>query len=173
MKVLQRPLIMLFLLLLIVSCKDSKEKVRDENVDNTVIIEKEKQAILESLRTETEDAFNRDYRAWRTNWVHQPSVVKTYMNFEDSTFSEMVGWKEVDDFVKTYIEEHPKPVPTPEQPDNVTIQVFGTGAWVSYETFDPTFGNKRETRLMIKENGRWKIAGMHTTIYGFDGQMEK
>ncbi|MBO0343489.1 nuclear transport factor 2 family protein [Flagellimonas profundi] len=168
MKILQRPLIILILIMSIAACKKSKEGVKEESVENTVIIEKEKQAILESLRTETEDAFNRDYQAWRTNWVHQPSVVKTYMNFADSSFSEMLGWREVDDFVKTYIKEHPEPVPTPVQPDNVTIQVFGTGAWVSYRTFDETFGNKRETRLMVKEAGQWKIAGMHTTIYGFE-----
>jgi len=32
---------------------------------------------------------------------------------------------------------------------------------------DSEQGLKRETRLMEKENGQWKIAGMQTTIYGF------
>lgn len=167
MKVLQKSLMLLFLAGFIFSCKDSNEEIKEENVDDTIRLEKEKESILESLRTETRDAFKRDYEAWRTNWVHRPTVVKTYMNFSDSTFSEMIGWKEVDSFVRRYIEEHPEPVPPPEQPSNISIQLFGTGAWVSYGTIDKTFGRKRETRLMLKENGRWKIAGMHTTIYGF------
>jgi hypothetical protein len=38
---------------------------------------------------------------------------------------------------------------------------------VSYEQNDVERGLKRETRLMEKKDGQWKIAGMHTTIYGF------
>jgi hypothetical protein len=35
---------------------------------------------------------------------------------------------------------------------------------------DPERGRKRETRLLEKVAGQWKIAGMHTTIYGFASQ---
>lgn len=79
----------------------------------------------------------------------------------------MIGWKEIDDFVRIYIEEHPEPVPPPAQPDEIEVRVYGEGAWVSYEILDEVFGAKRETRLMEKENEKWKIAGLHTTIYGF------
>jgi hypothetical protein len=37
----------------------------------------------------------------------------------------------------------------------------------SSEQNDAERGLKRETRLMEKRDGQWKIAGMHTTIYGF------
>lgn len=130
--------------------------------------ELEKNAVLEALLNETKSAFARDYEAWKANWLHGPSVSKTYMNFADSTFTEMTSWKEIDDFVSTYIEEHSTPVPPPAQPENINVKIYGTGAWVSYEIIDEVFGKKRETRLLEKENGRWKIAGMHTTIYGFE-----
>ena len=90
------------------------------------------------------------------------------MNFADTTFSEMNGWQEIDDFVRTYLAEHPEPAPPPAQPENIDIKLYGNGAWISYEILNEVFGKKRETRLMEKENDKWKIAGMHTTIYGFD-----
>ena len=124
------------------------------------------------LNDETKAAFNRDYQGWKDKWVHEKYVTKTYMNFADTTFSEMDSWQEIDDFVRTYIEEHPEPAPPPAQPKNVTVKIYGTGAWVNYEMMDEVFGRKRETRLMEKEDGRWKIAGMHTTIYGFEKNIE-
>lgn len=150
-------------LLAISSCQDANNKSITES-DTTV----EKNKILECLKNETQAAFSRDYENWKTHWVHRPTISKTYMNFADTTFSEMTSWKEIDDFVRTYIEEHPKAVPPPAQPENVDIKIYGTGAWVSYEILDEIFGKKRESRLMEKEKDRWKIAGMHTTIYGFE-----
>ena len=132
------------------------------------LYELEKEAILTALLTETKAAFARDYKGWKANWVHRSSISKTYMNFVDTTFFEMTGWLEIDDFVRTYLEEHPDPVPPPAQAESVDVKIYGTGAWVSYEIMDEVFGKKRETRLMEKEDGRWKIAGMHTSIYGFD-----
>lgn len=154
-----------FLVLCLLSgCDQAQENNSNQSESNS---ELEKQAILDALHNETKAAFSRDYPSWKTHWVHRSSISKTYMNFSDTTFSEMTSWKEVDDFVRTYIEEHPEPVPPPAQPKNVDVKLYGSGAWVSYEMQDEVFGRKRETRLMEKEEGQWKIAGMHTTIYGF------
>jgi len=149
------------LAILMMSCEQT-------TIPPDVSYEAEKKAILGALLNETKGAFARDYEAWKSNWVRGSYVSKTYMNFADTTFSEMTSWKEIDDFVRTYIEEHPEPVPPPAQPENVNIKVYGSGAWVNYEILDEVFGKKRETRLMEKEDGRWKIAVMHTTIYGFE-----
>jgi len=155
---------MLALLFVISSCNDTKDKMINMEHDLSL----EKKQIMECLDSETKAAFARDYALWKTHWVHRPSIAKTYMNFADTTFSEMTSWEEIDDFVRTYIEDNPEPAPAPAQPDNIDVKVYGKGAWVSYEILDKVFGKKRETRLMEKENGQWKIAGMHTTIYGFE-----
>ena len=158
-------IIVIMLAFLFTSCEQStKSKSALSNEDYQL----EKKAILEALLNETKAAFARDYEAWKANWVHRTSISKTYMNLADTTFSEMTSWNEIDDFVRIYIEENPEPVPPPAQPENIQVQLYGTGAWVSYEILDEVFGKKRETRLMEKEDGRWKIAGMHTTIYGFE-----
>jgi len=138
-----------------------------ENTTLTKNFDEEKIAIIESLTNETKAASRRDYKAWKSYWIHAPKISKTYMNFDENSFSEMNGWKEIDDFVRTYIEEHPEPVPPPAQPEEINVRLYGTGAWVSFDTMDEVQGLKRETRLMEKENGKWKIAGMHTSIYGF------
>ncbi|OEK00258.1 hypothetical protein BFP97_01460 [Roseivirga sp. 4D4] len=135
--------------------------------DQGLDFEKEKAAILETINGETRAAFNRDYEAWKSKWIHESSLTKTYIDFSDSTFTETLGWKEIDDFVRTYIEEHPEPDPLPEMVDDIEVRLYGTGAWVSFEQHDANRGLKRETRLMEKVDGEWKIAGMHTTIYGF------
>jgi len=66
------------------------------------------------------------------------------------------------------MEEHPEPDPLPALVDSIEARLYGKGAWASYEQNDPKRGLKRETRLMEKENGQWKIAGMQTVIYGPD-----
>ncbi len=128
----------------------------------------EKKAILQTLNDETKAAFQRDYEAWTKKWVHDPTITKTYLNFADTSFSESMGWKEISNFVKTYIEEHPEPEPLPKPIDQIEVRLYGTGAWVTYEQVDAQRGRKRENRLMEKVNGSWKIAGMQTTIYGFE-----
>ena len=84
----------------------------------------------------------------------------------DSSLSETLGWEAIDKFVRTYTEEHPEPDPVPTLVDDINVQLYGEGAWVSFEQNDSVRGLKRETRLMEKVDGQWRIAGMHTTIYG-------
>lgn len=136
------------------------------STDQSLSFETEKAAILKTINDETKAAFNRDYKGWKSKWIHEPSLTKTYIDFSDSTFTETLGWNEIDDFVRTYIEEHPEPDPLPTLVDDISVRLYGSGAWVSFEQNDPARGLKRETRLMEKVDGQWKIAGMHTTIYG-------
>ncbi|WP_430908222.1 hypothetical protein [Maribacter sp. 2-571] len=160
-------IVLLAILHFAVSCKEVTNEKTQVETTLTVSFEQEKTAILKTLNNETKDAFQRDYEKWTEHWVHDPNMSKTYMNFVDSTFSESVGWNEISQFVKTFIEEHPEPEPTPKLVDDIDVRLYGNGASVSFEQMDSLRGLKRETRLMEKENGKWKIAGMHTTIYGF------
>jgi len=149
-------------------CSEVKKDNQDIEVSEPINSEKEKKAILGTLNNETKAAFQRDYDAWKENWVHNSNITKIYIDFPDSTFSESVGWNEISQYVKTFIEEHPEPEPVPKLLDNIDVRLYGNGAWVTYEQKDALRGLKRETRLMEKVNGEWKIAGMQTTIYGFD-----
>ncbi|MEQ9300093.1 MAG: hypothetical protein RIF33_16085 [Cyclobacteriaceae bacterium] len=159
------------LLLAILSCTIGCKEVGSEKVKEastpTPTFEQEKTAILATINNETKAAFSRDYEGWKDKWVHEPFVTKTYMQLTDSSSSETLGWDEVDRFVREYFIAHPEPDPIPALLEDIGVRLYGTGAWVSFEQEDPARGLKRETRLMEKVEGQWKIAGMHTTIYGF------
>ncbi|MEL7342003.1 MAG: hypothetical protein AAGM67_16090 [Bacteroidota bacterium] len=163
---LMRPIATLSLLialsLLLLSCQ---EKANEDEPAPT--FEAEKAAIIKTLNDETKAAFSRKYEEWQTKWVHEPYVSKTYMNFADSSLSESLGWEEISGFVRTYLEEHPTPAPLPKLIDEVELRLYSDGAWVNYEQVDSLLGLKRETRLLEKIDGQWKIAGMQTVIYGF------
>ena len=159
-------IITFIILLSVASCGESREQKKDEVTIGAVDFQTEKKAILETLNKETKAAFQRNYDAWKENWIHDQNITKTYLNFADSTFSESLGWDEISLFVKTFIEQHPEPEPVPKLLDKIDMKLYGNGAWVTYKQEDSLRGMKRETRLMEKVNGEWKIAGMHTTIYG-------
>lgn len=158
------------ILMISVSCKETMKSKMETVVSIEMDSQEEKEAILHRLNNETKNAFQRDYNAWTENWVHDQNISKVYINFSDGTFSESVGWDEISLFVKTYIEEHPEPEPIPKLLDKINVKLYGNGAWVTYEQNDSIRGLKRETRLMEKIDGEWKIAGMQTTIYGFENE---
>ncbi|MTB52424.1 hypothetical protein [Lewinella sp. W8] len=161
------PVLLLSLTLaFLVGCADATEN----QADVTVSHDQEKAAILATLNAETRAAFQRDYELWQTKWVHDPSVTKTYLNFADSTFSESIGWEAINQFVVDYFASHPEPEPVPEMLSDINVRLYETGAWVTYEQRDALRGRKRETRLMEKVDGTWRIAGMQTTIYGREAE---
>ena len=151
-----------------IGCNEVAFEKKNDATTETFTFDQEKAAILETLNKETEAAFQRNYDDWQDKWVHDPNITKTYIDFTDSSFTESVGWAEISAFVKTFIEEHPEPEPLPKLVDDINVRLYGNGAWVTFHQHDSLRGQKRETRLMEKVNGHWKIAGMHTTIYGFD-----
>lgn len=158
------PLLLVLLLLAgVIGCADAPTDSPAETVADE---DQEKAAILDVLNGETRAALSRDYEGWRDHWVHEPTVAKTYVNVADETGSETLGWAAVDDFVRTYIEEHPEPEPPPAPLTDADVRIYGDGAWVTYEQQDADQGRKRESRLMEKVDGEWRIAGMHTTVYG-------
>lgn len=164
---IQKLLVLLLVLSAFTACQPAPDEVASREVTKLPDPAQEKAAIINVLNNETKAAFNRDYQAWQDKWLHDPDITKTYMDLADSTMTETIGWAEINDFVKTYLEEHPEPEPLPTMVDDINVRLYGSGAWVSYEQNDADQGLKRETRLMEKVDGVWKIAGMHTTIYGF------
>lgn len=163
----------LIIFLAVFFCSIGCKETTIEETENVTVgideLEVEKEAILKTINDETKAAFNRDYKGWKEKWVHEEYVTKTYMDFRDSSMSETLGWNDINDFVRTYIEEHPEPAPLPTLVDHIEVRLYGNGAWVNYEQNDSERGLKRETRLMEKINGQWKIAGMQTVIYGGKG----
>lgn len=163
-----RLLSILFLIIHLISCAEKVEQKPSEDLEQSLNPETEKRAILSTLNNETKTAFQRDYETWQQYWVHDADITKVYLDFPENTFSESLGWSEISGFVKDFFEKHPEPEPVPELLNDIEVRLYGEGAWVTYQQQDSLRGLKRETRLMEKVDGQWKIAGMQTTIYGFE-----
>lgn len=140
------------------------------STESTVLLdlsrERAEAAILRALNEETQAFCRRDLDAWRTYWLHEPTLAKSYINFADDSHAEMLGWEAIEAYAKSYVVEHPEVEAAPAPLTDADIRLYADGAWVSFAQLDPARGRKRETRLMEKVDGRWRIAGMGTVIYG-------
>ncbi|WP_194972613.1 hypothetical protein [Aquiflexum lacus] len=151
---------LLIFCLIMLSCNKPTNELTESDVKSESVL------IKKTVNDETKAAFQREYEQWSEFWVHENYVTKTYINFGDSSMSENIGWSEIDSFIKEFFVLNPDPDSVPVVINDMDIRFFGNGALVNFEQHDPERGLKRESRLMEKIDGKWKIAGMHTTIYG-------
>ncbi|MFK7904112.1 MAG: hypothetical protein AB8B69_03260 [Chitinophagales bacterium] len=142
----------LFILLLTFGCQN---KHNEHNINN----ETTKQDIINILKNETKYFCERNLEEWQSQWSHEPFVYKMYAG--NNAFEEFVGWEEINQFTVQHIEENPTPIPLPDTNFDYDIYLFGETAWVLYsKNVDGALA--RETRFMVKENNKWKIARMQT-----------
>jgi len=158
----------LFASFLFLACTNNTEQVAAPAKAKPIDIQAEKQAILTTLNEETAAAFRRDYDTWQSKWVHSPTMTKVYEDLAGDESSNSTGWEEISQFVKDFFVAHPEPEPVPELLSEIDVRLEGNRAEVIYEQQDSLRGRKQEMRTMEKVDGEWKIAGMKTTIYGFE-----
>ncbi|NAS13305.1 nuclear transport factor 2 family protein [Poritiphilus flavus] len=116
--------------------------------------------IKDALRLETQYFLQRDLRAWEGQWSHEHFVMKCYIR--DGKYLEQKGWPVIRQSALDYMQAHPEPEQITMEVPEYEISVFESSAFVSYIQPDPIRGKKREIRLMVRENGRWKIGYMST-----------
>jgi len=118
-----------------------------------------KEQIIQTLNNETRYFCERNLEKWQEEWAHQPYCSKMYAgNIE---FEELLGWEAIRQFAVEHIAENPQPFPLPDTNFDYDIYLFGETAWVFYfKTVDNA--SMRETRFMVKEGNKWKIAKMQT-----------
>jgi len=118
-----------------------------------------KRQIIQTLENETKYFCERNFEKWQGEWAHQPFCSKMYAG--DVEFESLVGWEAIQQFAVEHISEYPQVFPLPDTNFDYDIYLFGETAWVFYlKTVDKA--SMRETRFMVKENGKWKIARMQT-----------
>ncbi|MEM9718911.1 MAG: hypothetical protein AAGA10_06680 [Bacteroidota bacterium] len=118
-----------------------------------------KALIVETLEKETQYFCERNLSKWQEQWSQKPFVSKMYMG--NTAFKEFLGWKEINQNTVDHIQEFPDPIPFPKVEQEYTIEVFGETAFVFYAK-EGEQGPIRETRFMVKEGDKWKIARMQT-----------
>ncbi len=131
--------------------------------------EKEKKAIIESINAETEAFYKRDYEAVIKYFVHTDYTFHAWNN-GDGTFSAKVGWPAINERYKNYIKDNPVPQGSSSHPKvekrNIIFKFFYADvAFVTWDQYNSdqemkNYWLSKETRIMEKHGGIWKIANM-------------
>lgn len=131
--------------------------------------EKEKIAILATLTAETEYFFKRDYEGVKKYFVHSDYAFHAWNN-ADGTFAATVGWPAIDEKYRNYIRQNPVPAGSSSHPKverhNMVWKFYNSDVafliWDQYNSDQSSkmYNHSKETRLMEKQNGIWKIVNM-------------
>lgn len=129
--------------------------------------EKEVAAIMRTIEAETDCFFHRDYDCWKQQWVQGDHVFQAWSN-SDATIDARTGWTAVDEGIGNYIKNNPVPEGQSSHPKvirkNQTIKFYTDEVayltWDQYNSSPETgkFRYSKESRIMEKHNGHWKIA---------------
>ena len=137
-----------FILLMLCSCGPTK-----------INMAWEKQLIIQTLQKETQYFCERDLVQWQAQWSQAPFVSKMYAG--EHEFEYFTDWAAIRQFTENHIEQNPDPIPLPDSNFDYEIHLLGTSAWVFF-TKNADGKKVKETRFMVKENEKWKIARMET-----------
>lgn len=156
---MMKNILLLCVGLLILSCESTSDTTTNQQESMTENIENTKKAIEETLKQETRYFCERNLEKWQEQWSQQPFVSKMYAG--EKKFEEFTTWEEINGFTVNHIAENPDSIPIPETNYDLDIHLLGETAWVFYsKTVDDK--EVRETRFMVKEGDKWKIARMQT-----------
>jgi hypothetical protein len=158
-----------FILFLVCSALFSYSQAVNSSGSSGLNEEKEKKAIIESLTAETENFYKRDYEGVVKYYVHTDYAFHSW-NHADGTFNATVGWPAINEKFKNYIKENPVPKDSSSHPKverrNMLCKFFTSNlAFVTWDQYNSdsemkTYRLSKETRIMEKQDGLWKIANM-------------
>lgn len=127
----------------------------------------ERAAILQVIDAESRAFWDKDFDAWAACWVHAPHV-RMMGWWQRGGVTVVEGWEAHSAKIRQLMEESPAPNPTAAnvRRENVNLRITAEMAWVTFDqygedTADTTMdmpGLSRETRILEKEDGAWKIA---------------
>ncbi len=142
-------------------------------------VEKEKEAILKTLTAETDNFFKRDYVGVIKYYVHEDYAFHAWNN-PDGTYSATVGWPAINANFKNYIQNNPVQEGSYSHPKvkrhDMIFKFFSPElAFVTWDQYNSdqsmkTFQISKETRIMEKQNGLWKIANM-TALWDYKNKI--
>ena len=131
--------------------------------------EKEKKAIIESINAETAAFFKRDYEGVIKYFVHTDYAFHAWNN-SDGTYSAKVGWPAINEKYRNYIKDNPVASGSSSHPKverrNIIFKFFTSNlAFITWDQYNSdsemkTYRLSKETRIMEKQDGIWKIANM-------------
>ncbi len=173
--------------ILILSC--SNPSVKEERNTNDAVLDEQKEqaAIIKVIEKETECFFQRDYNCWQSCFAQTDYAFQAWNN-ENGTFDAFSGWEAVNNHAAIYLKNnpvtnnkdmgqeysaketrssHPKVIRK-----NMKTKFFSDKlaylVWDQYnsDTFSQRFTWSKDSRLMEKIDGEWKIVNV-TSYWDF------
>ena len=140
------------------------------NLSSTLIsgpdYEAEKLAILQVVENESKAFWNKDFDEYASYWAHE-DYIRTHGWWESGGITIVEGWEERSKKTKAGMKNSPNanPTATNSRRENINLRIFNDVAWMTFDQYgedtgDPTMdmpGLSRETRILEKHNGQWKI----------------
>jgi len=132
--------------------------VSAQNADND--------AIKKTVKAETDAWLHRDAEAWAASWMHEATCTRTMV--DKNSYSSTTGWSNFGPGMVEALKKG-KPISAELKTDNYIIRANGNIASVEYDQYmslpngDPKDRRfSREYRVLVQENGEWKIASQIT-----------
>ncbi|XOV91034.1 MAG: hypothetical protein ACFHWX_12565 [Bacteroidota bacterium] len=142
----------------------------------SVDVEKEKEAIKAVIEKSGEAYVNRDYNALTDAWVHDESA--TRVNVTPFNYGITETWENQDSRYKTSIENNPDPFPFKQVFSNWRIKVYADNAVVLVDKKNVTNEGDSSAEALHSYNldkigGEWKISNISTIMVGFYDEQEE
>ncbi len=162
----------IFLLVLFYAC-NSGPSTSDLQQPAAIDEQVELAAIMKVIEAETESFYKRDYESWKKNFVQKDYAFQAWNN-DDGTVDVKSGWAEVDEKIGNYIKANPLKAgesashPKVERKNMKTHFFSPQLAYLYWDQYNSDgamkiFTLSKDSRLMEKENGEWKI--LNVTSY--------
>ncbi len=133
------------------------------NADNQTDLE---MAVMRVVEAETNAFWNKDFEAWAACWLHSPAV-RMMGWWARGGISVIEGWEAHSSNIKRLMDANPTPNPSAAKVrrENVNIRVSDQMAWLTFDQYGADTGEpemdmpglSRETRVLEKHDGDWKI----------------
>ena len=135
----------------------------EEKID----IEKEKEAIKTAIENDLNAFLSRDFTAQSKFYIQDESVM--LLTSGEDGYGAGHGWKEVSEGFIRFYEAMPNPSTQICKLTNYKINVYKESAWASYdenwyESENEFIWKNTNVKILIKENGEWKIVFL-STVY--------
>jgi hypothetical protein len=132
-------------------------------------------SILSVLDRESAAFWNKDYDAWAACWVHAP-YIRTMGWWQRGGVTVIEGWDALRERMHANFRANPEPNRTATQVrrENINLRITGDVAWVTFDQYGADTGEpdmdmpgvSRETRILEKHDGTWKIVYVNWLLEG-------
>jgi hypothetical protein len=125
---------------------------------------KDEVAIKKLLDDESTFFYNRQFDKWGSCYVQNNNTYWSCIEKGDVVL-EAISWSKIVSFVGGYIADNPTPEIVKLKKENYSFKPYGKAIWVSFDETKTKEGKSekfRNTRIVEKVNGQWKIIYMNS-----------